>query len=57
LRQIVALLRENRRCNRRLGILYRVVIRNQLDIPPEFFDEVTTVANSPIPDIGGKRRG
>ena len=48
-RQIASLLRENRRCNRRLGILFSIVVKNKLDIPMEYFDEVHAASTVPLP--------
>lgn len=57
LRQVGSLLRENRRCNRRLGILFRVVLANKLDIPANYWDEVQTAVAEPLPPRDRHARG
>lgn len=48
-RQVWGLIRENNICNRRLGILFRLAVKNKLDIPPEYFDEVEEVVHEELP--------
>lgn len=55
-RQIAQLLRDNRRCNRRLGILFRLCVANKLDIPEEYWDEVHEVTQEPLTELTVRRR-
>jgi hypothetical protein len=48
-RNIAMLLRENRRCNRRLGILFRIVVKNKLEIPDLYWDDVQDASTEPLP--------
>lgn len=55
-RQVANLLRENRKCNRQVGILYKIVVDAKLPIPPAYFNEVRAVYDSPVPEDEPPRR-
>lgn len=55
-RQVAQLLRDNQRCNRRLGILFRLCVTNKLDIPAAYWDEVHEAVNEPLTEVTVRRR-
>lgn len=51
-RQVTNLIRENLKCNRQVGILYKIVVEAGLPIPRAFYGEVRAVYEAPLPDDG-----